>query len=57
MLLRYILRRLVVAWSGCYVSVTPLMVHTLWNHLASTLKFWVFPKETPWESTTVSATS
>ena len=30
-----LLRRLVFAWSACYTAVTPLMVYTIWNHLAS----------------------
>jgi hypothetical protein len=28
------LRRLVFAWSACYTAVTPLMVYTIWKHLA-----------------------
>ena len=27
------LRRLILAWCGCYTFVTPLMIYTLWNHL------------------------
>ena len=30
-----LLRRLVFAWSACYTAVTPLMVYTIWSHLAS----------------------
>jgi hypothetical protein len=29
-----LLRRLILAWSGCYTCVTPLMIYTLWNSLA-----------------------
>jgi|SRR6185295_3272100 len=32
-----LLRRLVLAWSGCYTCVTPLMIYTLWNSLARIL--------------------
>lgn len=32
-----LLRRLVLAWSGCYTFVTPLVVYSLWQHLASVL--------------------
>jgi len=28
------LRRLIVAWCGCYTLVTPLMIYTLWIHFA-----------------------
>lgn len=28
-----LLRRLLVAWCGCYTAVTPLMVYVLWNFL------------------------
>ncbi len=28
------LRRLILAWSGCYTLVTPLMIYTLWNHFS-----------------------
>ncbi|HEV3005276.1 MAG TPA: hypothetical protein VGX78_12490 [Pirellulales bacterium] len=28
------LRRLLVAWCGCYTAVTPLMIYTLWNHFS-----------------------
>jgi len=29
------LRRLIFAWCGCYTCVTPLMIYTLWVHLAA----------------------
>jgi hypothetical protein len=29
-----LLRRLLVAWCGCYTAVTPLMVYVLWNFLS-----------------------
>lgn len=29
-----LLRRLVLAWSGCYTFVTPLVIYSLWQHLA-----------------------
>ena len=29
------LRRLVTAWCACYVTVTPVMVYTLWHTLAA----------------------
>jgi hypothetical protein len=32
-----LLRRLILAWSGCYTCVTPLMIYTLWNSLARVL--------------------
>ncbi|MGE0755747.1 MAG: hypothetical protein AB7F89_01055 [Pirellulaceae bacterium] len=28
------LRRLVLAWAGCYTAVTPIMIYTLWEFLA-----------------------
>ena len=28
------LRRLILAWCGCYTLVTPLMIYTLWNHFS-----------------------
>ncbi|HEV3165864.1 MAG TPA: hypothetical protein VGZ22_17680 [Isosphaeraceae bacterium] len=28
------LRRLIMAWSGCYTVVTPVMIYTLWKQLA-----------------------
>lgn len=28
------LRRLLLAWSGCYAFVTPVMIYALWNYLA-----------------------
>ena len=28
------LRRLILAWCGCYTLVTPLMIYTLWNYFA-----------------------
>jgi hypothetical protein len=31
---RCLLRRLVLAWSGCYTFVTPLVIYTLWYRLA-----------------------
>jgi hypothetical protein len=34
---RCFLRRLIVAWSGCYMLVTPLAIYTLWNHLVRAL--------------------
>lgn len=32
-----LLRRLLIAWCGCYTAVTPLMVYVLWNFLATRL--------------------
>jgi hypothetical protein len=29
-----LLRRLILAWSGCYTFVTPLVIYTLWQHLS-----------------------
>lgn len=29
-----LLRRLVLAWSGCYTFVTPLVIYSLWQHVA-----------------------
>jgi hypothetical protein len=34
---RCFLRRLILAWSGCYTFVTPLVIYTLWHHLARVL--------------------
>ena len=34
---RCFLRRLILAWCGCYTFVTPLAIYTLWNHLARVL--------------------
>ncbi len=31
------LRRLIVAWSGCYTFVTPLVIYSLWDHIARVL--------------------
>jgi len=31
------LRRLILAWSGCYTFVTPLVIYSLWQHLARVL--------------------
>ncbi|HEX3870343.1 MAG TPA: hypothetical protein VHV77_07905 [Pirellulales bacterium] len=31
------LRRLIIAWSGCYTFVTPLVIYSLWEHLARML--------------------
>jgi hypothetical protein len=31
---RCFLRRLLVAWSGCYTAVTPVMIFALWEYLA-----------------------
>jgi hypothetical protein len=28
------LRRMTLSWSACYTAVTPLMIYTLWIHLA-----------------------
>ena len=28
------LRRLTLSWAACYTVVTPLMIYSLWNHLA-----------------------
>jgi hypothetical protein len=32
---RCLLRRLVLAWSGCYTFVTPWVIYALWHHLAA----------------------
>ena len=32
-----LLRRLILAWSGCYAFVTPLTIYALWQHLAAAL--------------------
>jgi hypothetical protein len=32
-----LLRRLILAWSGCYTFVTPLVIYSLWEHLARVL--------------------
>ncbi|MCE9607270.1 MAG: hypothetical protein K8U03_20485 [Planctomycetia bacterium] len=29
-----LLRRLILAWSGCYTFVTPLVIYSLWQHLS-----------------------
>lgn len=31
------LRRLILAWSGCYTCVTPLVIYTLWNFFSGSL--------------------
>ena len=31
------LRRLILAWSGCYTCVTPLVTYTLWNFFSGSL--------------------
>lgn len=31
------LRRLILAWSGCYTFVTPLVIYSLWQHLGKVL--------------------
>lgn len=31
---RCLLRRLILAWSGCYTFVTPLVIYSLWHNLA-----------------------
>ena len=28
------LRRLLVSWCVCYTAVSPVMIHTVWHHLA-----------------------
>jgi hypothetical protein len=29
------LRRLLLAWCGCYTFVTPVMIYSLWNYLGN----------------------